>query len=251
MKIFFHQDFLNHYAFDPAAEPGRLEPALALIEGQYPIIEPRAASEEEILRVHTARHRQSIAEDNLLYHTALLSAGASLEAAETAAAGEQAFALCRPPGHHASSDSCWGFCYFNNIAVAVSHLLDQKIIDSALIVDFDLHFGDGTANIFQGNEAVTFWHSSESSRLRYLETIKSDLLDFEPDIVAVSAGFDRGINDWGRMLTVEDYKTIGSLLGSFSREKCRGRLFAVLEGGYNPEALAVNIEAFLHGLQNG
>jgi len=251
MKIFFHQDFLNHYAFDPAAEPGRLEPALALIEGQYPIIEPRAASKEEILRVHTTRHWQNIAGDKELVHTALLSAGASLEAADTAAAGEHAFALCRPPGHHASSDSCWGFCYFNNMAVAVSHLFDHKKIDSALIVDFDLHFGDGTANIFQENEAVNFWHSRESSRLRYLENLKRDLQDFETDLVAVSAGFDRGINDWGRMLTVEDYKTIGSLLGSFSREKCKGRLFAILEGGYNPDALAVNIEAFLHGLQNG
>jgi len=249
MKIYFHRDFLEHYAHDPAAEPGRLEPALAVIERLYPIHEPRSATEEEILRVHTARHWRNISEDNLLYNTALLSAGASLEAADTAAYGKHAFALCRPPGHHASADSCWGFCYFNNIAIAVSHLLDHRKINSALIVDFDLHFGDGTANIFRGNEAVTFWHSRESSRLHYLENLKRDLREVKTDLVAVSAGFDRGINDWGGMLTVEDYRTIGSLLGNFSRERCEGRLFAVLEGGYNAAALAKNIEAFLQGLQ--
>jgi acetoin utilization deacetylase AcuC-like enzyme len=251
MKIFFHGDFLAHYAFDPAAEPGRLEPALKMLEGKYPIIEPRPATQEEILRVHTERHWQSIARagDDLLLHTALLAAGATLEAAETALGGEHAFALCRPPGHHASADSCWGFCYFNNIAVAVKHLLSSGQINSALIVDFDLHYGDGTAGIFRGEEAVTFWHSQDSNRQRYLETLKKDLQDFKADIVAVSAGFDRGINDWGGILTGADYQAIGALLGNFARDKCEGRLFAALEGGYNAKALAENIEAFLEGLQ--
>ena len=249
MKIYFHRDFLKHYAYDPAAEPGRLDPALDLLKDKYPFYEPRLAVEEEILLVHTPRHWRSIAEDDLLHHTALLAAGAALEAAETAAGGEHAFALCRPPGHHASSDSCWGFCYFNNIAVAVSSLLDRGLISSALIVDFDLHFGDGTANIFRRNEAVTFWHCRESSSMLFLDALENDLALYEADIVAVSAGFDRGVDDWGGMLSRKDYRRIGSLLAGFARQKCGGRLFATLEGGYNPQALARNIEAFLQGLE--
>ncbi len=249
MKIYFHHDFLKQYAYDPAAEPGRLEPALSVLEKRYPLFEPSPAAEEDILLVHTPRHWRSIAEDTLLHHTALLAAGATVEASETALEGEPAFALCRPPGHHASSDSCWGFCYFNNIAVAVSRLLDQKQISSALIIDFDLHYGDGTANIFRRNKAVSFWHSRESNPALFLENLENDLEIYAAEIVAVSAGFDRGVNDWGGMLEVEDYHRIGSLLAGFARDKCGGRLFAALEGGYNPQALALNIEAFLQGLE--
>lgn len=251
MKIFFHRDFLEHYAFDPAAEPGRLEPSVAALEKKFSFVEPRAAVEEEILRVHTSGHWRFVAADELLLHTALLAAGAALEAGETALAGEYGFALCRPPGHHASPDSCWGFCYFNNIAVAVKHLLHQGNIGSALVVDFDLHYGDGTANVFRGEDRVNFWHCRESSRLGYLERLEKDLQNKEADLVAVSAGFDRGVNDWGGMLTASDYNRIGSLLGNFAREKSDGRLFAVLEGGYNPRALAKNIEAFLEGMEKG
>jgi len=250
VKIFFHRDFLEHYAFDPAAEQGRLEPALAALEGKYPIREPRSATKEEILHVHTTGHWNSVTQDDLLCHTALLAAGSSIEAAETASSGEFAFALCRPPGHHASADSSWGFCYFNNIAVALKHIFQLGHISKALIVDFDLHFGDGTANIFQNDNTVTFWHSQENSRLRYLNALEKDLQDYEAEMVAVSAGFDRGINDWGGILTSQDYNTIGQLLGSFAREKCKGHLFAALEGGYNATALAGNIEAFLAGLQS-
>ncbi|MGM0688107.1 MAG: histone deacetylase family protein [Bacillota bacterium] len=250
MKIFFHKDYMEQYAFDPAAEKGRLEPALAALKSKYSIQEPRSATKEEILRVHTTGHWNSVAQDDLLCHTALLAAGASIEAAETACNGEFAFALCRPPGHHASADSSWGFCYFNNIAVAITHLLHLGHINKALIVDFDLHFGDGTANIFQKDNRVKFWYSQENSRLRYLDALEKDLQNYETDLVAVSAGFDRGINDWGGMLTGQDYNTIGQLLGSYAREKCKARLFAALEGGYNAAALAVNIEAFLKGLQH-
>lgn len=249
MKIIFHPDFLRHYAFDPAAEQGRLDPALSLLGDKYPFSEPRPAKKEEILRVHTERHWLSIADDKLLYHTASLAAGASLEAAEESMEGAHAFALCRPPGHHASADSCWGFCYFNNIAIAVKHLLDQGQIGSALIVDFDLHFGDGTANIFQGEKAVTFWHCREGSSRRYLDMLEKDLHDFDADLLAVSAGFDRGVDDWGGMLTANDYYKIGSLLANFAREKCGNRIFSVLEGGYKPHALAKNIDSYLQGLQ--
>jgi len=67
-------------------------------------------------------------------------------AAELAIEGKPSFGLIRPPGHHASPDSCWGFCYFNNIAIAIRRLIDEGRVKKALIIDFDLHFGDGTFN---------------------------------------------------------------------------------------------------------
>lgn len=248
MKIFYHDMFAEQYALDPAAEPDRLEPALHLLKKHYPIYTPRSAKREEILLVHSERHLNSVAADKILYETALFAAGAAGEAAQSAVKGEQAFALCRPPGHHASADSCWGFCYFNNIAVAVKGLLKAGAINSALIVDFDLHYGDGTADIFAGDKAVSFWHSREGNNKRYIDNLRDDLKHEDADLVAVSAGFDRGVSDWGGMLTAGDYKEIGFLLGSFAQEKCGSRLFAVLEGGYNAQALAGNIYAFLEGL---
>ncbi len=248
IQIIYHEDFAAHYALDPAAEPGRLEPALALLKSKYEFLVPEPAGKDEILLVHSEHHYNSIAADALLIHTALLSAGAAIKAARTALEDKYAFALCRPPGHHASPDSCWGFCYFNNIAIAVKEALKGDRVNSALIVDFDLHYGDGTANTFHGVKEVSFWHSQEANRVRYLEHLKNDLENFHADIVAVSAGFDRGIDDWGGMLTADDYRQIGILLSDFAREKCENRLFAVLEGGYNHRALAKNIDAFLTGL---
>ena len=248
MKIFYHDQFSNHYAHDPAAEPGRLDPALATLKAKYPVFEPQPAAKEEVLLAHSEQHFERIAADQLLCNTALLAAGSALTAAETAMKGEHAFALCRPPGHHASYGSCWGFCYFNNVAIAVRSLLQLGEISSAIIVDFDLHYGDGTANIFKGEPAVSFWHSQESSPKAYIEILDRALEDVRTDLVAVSAGFDRGVDDWGGMLTAADYKRIGSLLGRYADKNCEGRLFAVLEGGYNARALAKNIAAFLEGL---
>lgn len=251
MQIFFHDDFLKQYTRDPAAAPGRLEPALGLVAKKYSLCEPQPANREEIQRVHTAGHWYRLAGDELLLHTALLAAGASLEAALTASNGGQAFALCRPPGHHASPDSCWGFCYFNNIAVAVKTLLEKKKAASILIVDFDLHYGDGTDNIFQGEEAVQYWHCRESARLSFLGQLEQDLGSTKADLLAISAGFDRHIDDWGGMLTTDDYRRIGTMLGAYARQECSGRVFATLEGGYNARSLAHSIDAFLDGLLEG
>ncbi|PKM83848.1 MAG: acetylpolyamine aminohydrolase [Firmicutes bacterium HGW-Firmicutes-13] len=181
---------------------------------------------------------------------ALLAAGATLKAAEIAMTGEFAFALCRPPGHHASPGSCWGFCYFNNAAIAVQKLLFEEKINSALIIDFDLHFGDGTSNIFYGNPKVNYRHVQGGNRISFIEDLEKYLDNASADIVAVSAGFDRHQMDWGHMLSTEDYHTMGNLLGSFARKNCEGRLFAALEGGYNPISLGDAVSGFLDGLQN-
>jgi acetoin utilization deacetylase AcuC-like enzyme len=160
-----------------------------------------------------------------------------------------AFGLIRPPGHHASPDSCWGFCYFNNIAIAIQRLMKQGKVKKALILDFDLHFGDGTENSFIGNPDVVYFHPEGTSGQDFVWTTQKQLdraRDF--DILAVSAGFDRHVQDWGGLLETEDYRKIGSLVKTYSKKICQGKRFGVLEGGYNHDVLGNNVRAFLEGM---
>lgn len=246
MKVFFHNDFFREYTADPAAEKGRLEPAYQVLKGRYPIADAIPCADSDILLVHTRSHLESVKRTPIVYDLAALAVGTAIAAAESAINGEMAFALCRPPGHHASPDHSWGFCYFNNVAIAVKRLLDAGKITSALVVDFDLHYGDGTVNSFQGDNRVTYWQGQSSKN--FVQQMRAFLEQTESDLIAVSAGFDRHVRDWGGMLSTGDYGSIGSLLGTFSREKCGGRLFAVLEGGYNSLSMAESIQLFLHGL---
>jgi len=248
MKIYFHRDFLNTMPMIRLPNPAGWIPPWPFLRTNTPFTN-RARLLKKRSCSSTPPATGAVSPKTTAPPHRPPGGGSSAGGGRNRRRREHAFALCRPPGHHASSDSCWGFCYFNNIAVAVSSLLDRGLISSALIVDFDLHFGDGTANIFRRNEAVTFWHCRESSSMLFLDALENDLALYEADIVAVSAGFDRGVDDWGGMLSRKDYRRIGSLLAGFARQKCGGRLFATLEGGYNPQALARNIEAFLQGLE--
>ena len=250
MKVIFHDDFLQSYTMDPAAEYGRLDPALALAQERYSLITPHPCTEEDLMLVHSANHISHVRMDNSVYPVALLAVGATIEASRLAMEGKPAFALCRPPGHHASPNSCWGFCYFNNVAVAVKRLLERGEVKKVLIVDYDLHFGDGTANTFMGDPAVTYLHPEGPNRLALLSHLKGFLQDEQADIVAVSAGFDRHIQDWGGLLTTEDYGEIGRILGKFARERCKGRIFAALEGGYNARSLGDAFAAFCAGVSS-
>ena len=250
--VYFHEDFLEHYSAEPAAAPGRLEPSLNALRERYPVVQPSKASEEDVLRVHTGRHLNRIArQGDLLYHTALVSLGSVKDASRTALEGEIAFALCRPPGHHAGRDYNWGFCYFNNVAAAVAEWLELDEAEKALIVDFDLHFGDGTEDIFKDNPRVTYWHGDTIDGASFTDELQAFLSQQDADILAVSAGFDRHVDDWGGMLTTEDYGIIGRLLGDYALRKCRGRVFAALEGGYNRVAQADGVMSFLEGLEEG
>jgi acetoin utilization deacetylase AcuC-like enzyme len=248
VKVYFHKDFFREYTTDPAAERGRLEPAYNALKERYPIVAAAPCTDDDILLVHTRSHLESVRRNATVFELAVLAAGTAIAAAESAINGEMAFALSRPPGHHASPDHCWGFCYFNNVAIAVKRLLAAGRIASALVVDFDLHYGDGTVNSFQGDKRVSYWQGQSSKD--YVQQLKTFLEQAECDLVAVSAGFDRHVRDWGGMLSTGDYGSIGSLLGTFSRNKCGGRLFAVLEGGYNSLSMAESIQSFLQGLDN-
>ena len=249
--MIFHERFYEVYTHDPAAVPGRMEAIVKALEGEFEIIEPEPSSERDLERVHGRQHIQSVKREPLVYEVGCLAAGGAILAAETAVEGQPAFGLIRPPGHHASPHSCWGFCYFNNIAVAVKRLLSKEKIEKALIIDFDLHYGDGTANTFSGSKEVRYSHPEGSDREVFLNDLQTSLqAERSCDIIAISAGFDRHEEDWGGLLKTEDYLIIGRWAKEFSLEHCKGRRFGVLEGGYNHSVLGKNVKSFLRGFSD-
>lgn len=247
MRIFFHKKFYDVYENDPAAASGRMESVIRDL-GEFDFIEPEPASIDEIRLCHTDDHINYVRKRNVVFEMALLAAGGAISAAQIACEGESAFALIRPPGHHASSNSCWGFCFFNNIAIAISKLLKEEKVNSALILDFDLHYGDGTASIFRDNRNIAYFHPEDNHRQDFINHIELRLAQNPADIIAVSAGFDRHIEDWGGLLTTDDYYVIGELVKKYAIKNSRGCRFGVLEGGYNHQVLGKNVRAFIDGL---
>jgi acetoin utilization deacetylase AcuC-like enzyme len=251
MKVIFHERFYEVYVSDPAAAAGRMEAIVEALGNDFEWVKPSPATEKDLARVHTPGQIERIKRSQDLFKIGLLSAGGAILAAELAWRGEPVFGLIRPPGHHASPDSCWGFCYFNNIAIAIKKLMKKVGAKKVLILDFDLHFGDGTENAFTGIPEVVYFHPESSDREQFVEKIQKRLEKAEGfDILSVSAGFDRHVQDWGGLLTTEDYRTIGSLIKTYSQKFCQSRCFGVLEGGYNHAVLGQNVRAFLEGMRN-
>ncbi|MFX0210704.1 MAG: histone deacetylase family protein [Candidatus Hodarchaeota archaeon] len=249
MKIIFHEKYYQVYTYDPAASAGRMEAIYQEIK-DFEIVEAIPAQDEDILLVHTEGHLKRVKSNGLVYPIALLAAGGAIISSEFAFDNEPAFALIRPPGHHASPDSCWGFCYFNNIAIAIQKLISERKIERAAIIDFDLHYGDGTDNFFRGSKHVIYHHGEGQTNTKFVNDIAKFLRRIsDVDIIGVSAGFDRHEADWGGLLKTEDYRTIGTIIKEFTDKNCFGRRFAVLEGGYNHDVLGVNVRAFIEGFQ--
>ena len=182
-----------------------------------------------------------------VYDIAALAAGGAIQAAEIGLQ-EPCFALIRPPGHHASKGSAWGFCYFNNMAVALEKLKRENRIQSAFVLDIDLHFGDGTVNILEESGYVTIFNPSASNPGGYLKSVQDHLFSSKVDLIGVSAGFDNHAEDWGGLLSTADYKEIGRLVKEASI-KYGGGCFAILEGGYNHRVLGQNVMAFIEGME--
>ncbi len=208
-----------------------------------------------------------------LYDSARLAAGGAIAAADAVCSGsvENAFALVRPPGHHARTGMGAGFCYLNNMAIMVRRV-QEKGYKKVMILDWDAHHGDGTQEIFYDDNSVLFSsiHQSpfypgsgyiyetgasagegytvnmpvpagttdESYRYLFSEVIEPLAHEFQPDFIAVSAGQDNHFTDplTGLALTARGYADMMQRAVNLSKDLCGGRLAAVLEGGYSVEA---------------
>ena len=208
------------------------------------------------------------------------AAGAVLAATDAVLAGEldNAFCAVRPPGHHATHHRAMGFCIFNNIAVGARYALDRHGLKRVAIVDFDVHHGNGTEDIFAGDDRVLmvgfFQHpfypgSGDPPRgdnmlnlpvpaytrgLEIRELIETywmpRLEAFRPEMVFISAGFDaHREDDLGQLGLVEqDYVWITSRIKDIARKHAKGRIVSSLEGGYNLDALGRSVEAHVRAL---
>ncbi len=252
MKIIYNKKFEETYPTNPVENPDRIRLSAMRLK-DYDFVKPDIASLKDISQVHGKDHIE-IVRHRGLYNAAALAAGGAICAAELALQGEPAFALVRPPGHHASANRAWGMCFFNNMAIAVQRIRPKA--KRVLIIDIDLHFGDGTVSIFRGDENVKIvnpWSVDANFEYLnmdasgYLKQVENAFSGFDFDIVGVSAGFDTYIEDWGGLLRTEDYREIGRIirLGSM---RCGGRRFAVLEGGYHQD-LRHNVVSFIEGFE--
>jgi acetoin utilization deacetylase AcuC-like enzyme len=189
MKIVFHEKYKQVYSYDPASKAGRIENILEALK-DYDFVQPEPATEEELQSVHTQFLINSVKRHEDVFEVASLAVGGAIKAAEVALS-EPAFGLIRPPGHHAGRDFNGGFCFFSNMAIAITKLIQEKKINRALVVDIDLHYGNGTYDILGGNENVIFLNMICQERQKYLAELKEALGKAKGyDIVGVSAGFD-------------------------------------------------------------
>ncbi|MCU0589577.1 MAG: histone deacetylase family protein [Syntrophobacteraceae bacterium] len=250
LKIIYHEDYLTDYFTSAAESPLRVKAIYRRLRDHFETVTPEAASPEDILRVHTSDHLEGVQSEGAeVYRTALLSSGGALCAARLAMEGMPAFAIIRPPGHHAKASSYSGFCFFNNMAVAVTSLLAAGSIRRVAIIDFDMHHGDGTEAIFRDHPAVDFIEVRARTRERYLGLLELKLRWLGGvDLIAVSAGFDLYVRDWGGLLETDDYHYLGYLIRQAAQNKAGCRCFALLEGGYFVNDLGKNALAFCLGL---
>ncbi len=251
MKIVFHEKFYeSDYADDGASVPGRMESIMRAIGSGpgFEIVCPEPAGEIDVLLAHAPAYVDSVKSNGKNYDMAMLAAGAAILAADIGMTGNPAFACLRPPGHHASRDSSWGYCVFCNMAIALLKLKASKAIQSAFVLDFDAHTGDGTKAV------LSEWHAcrivnpyAETGKL-YIKEIEDEIKDIPSvDIVGVCAGFDSYEKDVGKKISTFDFYVIGTLMKQFAKRASNGRRFAVLEGGYYLPDLGKNVLSFCQG----
>ena len=245
MTVYFHHDFYEEYTSDPAAESGRMEAIVEELSTVVELVECEPATEDDLLAAHSSGHLNWVHSQGL-FDIAALAAGGAIQAA-LRSLSEPSFAVIRPPGHHASASSCWGFCYFNNLAVSLLRLKGDGLIQRAFVLDFDLHFGDGNVNILDRNPWVEILNPEAADRDAYLEEVRIALEHTAADMIAVSAGFDNHVNDWGGLLLASDYKIMGQWVRAAAMRN-GGGCYGILEGGYNHNVLGTNVLAFIEGL---
>ncbi|MEE2780668.1 MAG: histone deacetylase [Planctomycetota bacterium] len=264
-------------------------------------VEWTEASEESLLRVHTPEYLARleaftrdgggrIEQDTVVsphsYHVARRAAGAACDAVSRVCGGKakNAFCLLRPPGHHALADGAMGFCLLNHAAIAAAHARDAEGVRRVLIVDWDVHHGNGTQDIFYRDPDVAFFSAHRwpfypgSGRTEetgsgpglgttrnlplpfgiaaddYLEKFRQSLETIaakqRPELIVLSAGFDAHHADpVGSLgLCEDDFSTLSRCVLDVAAVHCQGRVVSLLEGGYNPQALGACVKIHLESL---
>ncbi len=278
MKIVFTRECLE---YDSPGHPESSERVRRVYEflrkfRGFEFVKPEECERRDLLLVHSERMVETVKSGNFvnfetpplpnIYHYAKLSVGGATLAMEIALKEERSFSLMRPPGHHASRDKFEGFCYFNNLAIAVMKALEK--VEKVAILDIDCHHGNGTQDIFLGNPRVIYVslhqygfvypgtgkysekncynyplpeRTEEEEYLEKLEIGLYKISKFDPDLIAVSAGFDTYRDDplTNMNLEVGTYSKISRMISELEKSR-----FAVLEGGYS-RALPECVYSFL------
>jgi acetoin utilization deacetylase AcuC-like enzyme len=306
--LVYHPDYLKHDAGQHHPEqPGRLEAVMHALEahGQAQQLTPLAIThdaESWIARVHHQEHirlvqaasqhgRAALDPDTIVcsdsYAVALKAVAGTLAAADAVVQGHvsQAFCAVRPPGHHATTRRPMGFCLFNNVAILARYLQQQHGLDNILIIDWDVHHGNGTQAIFEADPSVLYFSVHQypfypgtgaatetghgqgkgytlnaplpagSDDEDYIAVFERQLrpraLAYRPDCVLISAGFDAHYADPLAQMQVTEagYRRLTQVVKEIAATCCQHRLISVLEGGYNLDALGRSVRTHVEELQ--
>jgi acetoin utilization deacetylase AcuC-like enzyme len=295
--------FLRHQ--NPEGHPERVERLDAMLRvsarcsefGVQPLLATRRATDDELARVHKREHidricaaagRTSMLDPDTFtspesYDCALLAAGGVLDAVDGVMSGElgNAFVAARPPGHHAETNRAMGFCLFNNIAVGAAHALAHHGLERVMIIDWDVHHGNGTQEIFWNDRRVLFLSlhqypfypgtgafeeiggpdvegmtvnipmaagfGDEEWIAAFRRVVVPVADQFVPQLVLLSAGFDAHAHDplGGMRVTEAGFGVMAEEVRAIARKHSKGKLVAVLEGGYDIAALEASVETVL------
>ncbi len=282
--------------------PKRLTAIYDMIDSDFPFplenIQPRAADLDEIAWIHTLSHINRIKDTSgkdrvtldpdtstsaLSYETALLAVGGLVEACKAVMDDkiQNGFALIRPPGHHAEASQAMGFCLFNNVAIAADYLLKKHDLERILIIDWDLHHGNGTQHSFFDRHDVLYFSThqfpfypgtghweeigkdagegytvnvplyggqGDSEFLYIFQRILSPIAaEFKPDFILVSAGFDISATDplGGMDVSAIGFGALAHELLALAKNLCQDRILFSLEGGYDLGGLRDGVKQVL------
>ncbi|OQW35468.1 MAG: histone deacetylase [Nitrospira sp. SG-bin1] len=308
--LVYHPAYLEHDMGPGHPEsPNRLRAIVQQLErsdtlAQLTKIVPRRAEDEWITQVHTPHYvsalnqhaptsgRVSLDPDTSMspgsLSAAYLAAGGALAAVDAIMARqvEHVFCAVRPPGHHAEAGRAMGFCLLNNVAIAARYVQKQYGISRVLIVDWDVHHGNGTQHSFEDDPSVLFFSThqyphypgtgrgsergteegmgftinvpmepgegDEEYHAIFLKSLVPAADLFEPEFVIISAGFDAHKDDplAGMGLTEAGYADLTEIVAGIARRHAKGRILSSLEGGYNLRALSLSVEAHIKALLN-